>query len=244
MRQIYGLIIFFLLLFVFAKWGPAIPFSTLTQTKGEPLVVQGTGKVSVTPDIAKVSLGIKESGTSLKQVQDSVNKKSQDLVAQLKKLGIEEKDIKTSSYYVYPDYDYNANPQRINGYNVSISYEVTVRNFDKVNDVLATSTSFGANVVGRVNFDLSDDLKNKKLQEARGEAVSQAKEKAEGLSKAAGISLGKIINITESEEGQPIPFALPVTGGGGVAEKSITQPEITPGETEISITVSLSYEVR
>jgi len=83
-----SIILFFILLFVFAKWGPAINFSTTTQTKGEPFVVQGTGKSFVAPDIAKIDLGIEESGTDLKTVQDSVNKKSQSLVSQVEKLGI------------------------------------------------------------------------------------------------------------------------------------------------------------
>lgn len=244
MDNIKNVIIFFLLLFLFAKWGPSIPFSVLSQSKGEPMVVQGTGKVTVAPDIAKVNLGIQESGNSLKTVQDSVNKKSQSLVSQLKKLGIADRDIKTTSYSVYPNYDFSANPQRINGYSVSINYEVTVRNFDKVNDVLATATSFGANIVGGVSFDLSDDLKNQKTQEARNDAVKEAKQKAEGLAKAAGVTLGKIINVSEEEIGAPRPIPLLEKAGGGGVPVPIVQPNIQPGETEIDITVSLSYEVR
>src|SRR3989304_83123 len=83
-------IIFFVLLFVFAKWGPAVPFSVLSQSKGEPMVVTGEGKFTAIPDIAKVSGGIQDSGASLTQVQNSVNKKSQALVAALKKVGVEE----------------------------------------------------------------------------------------------------------------------------------------------------------
>lgn len=238
-----SIIIFFVLLFVFAKWGPAINFSSITQVKGEPFVVQGTGKVTIAPDIAKIDLGIQESGTDLKTVQNSVNKKSQDLVAQVKKLGVDPKDIKTISYYVYPQYDYTAPTPKITGYQVSTGYEVTIRDFTKINDIIASVTSFGANTVGGINFDLSDDLKNKTLQTAREEAVGEAKTKAEGLAKAAGISLGKIINVSESTPSNIRPINLPVSGGG-VAEKSVTQPEVQPGTTEIDVTISLSYEVR
>src|ERR1035437_6287204 len=92
---IITIVVFFVLLFVFAKWGPAINFSSTTQTKGDPFVVQGTGKSIVAPDIAKIDLGIQDSGTDLKTIEDSVNKKSQSLVAQIKKIGIDAKDIKT-----------------------------------------------------------------------------------------------------------------------------------------------------
>ena len=238
-----AVIVFFILLFVFAKWGPAINFSTTTQVKGDPFIVQGTGKATVAPDIAKIDFGIQESGSNLKTVQDSVNKKSQDLVNQIKKLGIDAKDIKTLSYSVYPQYDYTTPTQKITGYQVSTEYEVTIRDFTKINDLLGAATSFGANTIGGVNFDLSDNLKNQKLQEARDEAVSEAKTKAAGLAKAAGITLGKIINVSESTPSDIRNFALP-TSGAGLTEKSVTPPSVQPGTTEIDSTVSLSYEVR
>jgi uncharacterized protein YggE len=244
MKRVWPIVIFFILLFAFAKWGPPINFSTTTQTKGDPFVVQGTGKSFVAPDIAKIDLGIQETGSDLKTVQDSVNKKSQSLVSQTEKLGIAASDIQTISYDVYPQYDYTAVVQTITGYRVSTSYEVTIRDFTKINELLASATSYGANTVGSVNFDLSDDLKNQKLDEARVQAVNEAKTKAEGLAKAAGITLGKIINVSEETPSNIQPLALPMAGGGTVNEKSVTPPSVQSGTTELDVTVSLSYEVR
>ncbi|MGA3292142.1 MAG: SIMPL domain-containing protein [Candidatus Microgenomates bacterium] len=242
--QVFGLVFFiFILLFVFAKWGPPINFNSITQTKGEPLVVQGTGKSFVAPDIAKVDLGIQETGGDLKTVENSVNTKSQNLVTQIEKLGIAESDIQTILYNVYPQYDYTAPTQEITGYQVSTEYEVTVRDFTKINDLLSTSTSAGANTIGSVTFDLSDNLKNQKLQEARDEAVTEAKTKATGLAKAAGITLGNIINVSEETPSNVTPLMLPASGGG-VTEKTVTPPSIQSGTTEIDVTVSLSYEIR
>lgn len=238
-----SIIIFFILLFVFAKWGPTINFSSITQTRGEPFIVSGEGKVSVTPDIAKVTLGIQESGQILKQVQDNLNKKSKTLVDAIKKQGIDEKDIKTTSYYIYPQYDYtNPNP-RITGYSASTSYEVTIRDFDKVNEILAQATSAGANTAGGIALEVNDETKAKKLQEAREKAVAKAKEKAEGLAKAAGISLGKIINISESQGGNEIR-PMYATSKDLAAGGAPTPADIQPGETEITVTISLSYEIR
>lgn len=238
-----AVIIFFILLFVFAKWGPSIPFSVLSQQKGTPMIVEGTGKSFVTPDIAKVSVGVEESGTSLKSVQDSVNKKSKTLTDSLKKLGIDEKDIKTSSYNLYPQFDYQAPTQKITGYQVSITYEVTIRNFDKVNDALVAVTNAGANIIGNVAFEVNDKTKKEKLQEAREMAVSEAKEKAQGLAKAAGVTLGKAINISESQVGEPRPVAL-MEKAAGAPNTPVTQPEIIPGQAELSVSVSLSFEIR
>lgn len=241
-----SVIIFFVLLFAFAKWGPAIPFSVSSQTKGEPFIVSGEGKVAATPDTVKLSFGIEENGSSLKSVQDSVNKKSKALVDVLKKMGIDEKDIKTTSYNVYPNYDYNVSPQRITGYKVSTQYTATIKDFEKVNDAITAVTQAGANIVGGVSFELSEEAKNEKLNEAREEAVKKAKEKAEGLAGASGISLGRITNVSESQgTSYPGPIMLErakvIDGSGG---EPIAQPDIQPGETEISVSVSLSYEVR
>ena len=238
-----AVIIFFILLFCFAKWGPAINFSTTTQTKGEPFVVQGEGKSYVAPDIAKFDLGIEETGTNLKTIEDSVNKKSQSLTDQIKKLGIAEKDIKTISYNVNPQYDYTSSTQKITGYQVSTSYEITIRDLTKINDILGNATSYGANTIGSVNFDLSDNLKNQKMQEARDIAVTQAKTEATGLAKSAGITLGKIINVSETTPSNIRPVTMNALGGGA-ADKTVTTPSVATGTTEIDVTVSLSYEVR
>ncbi len=240
-----AVIIFFALLFVFAKWGPSINFATTTQTKGEPFIASGEGKVSVTPDIAIVTLGIQETGSSLKTVQNSVNVKSKSLTEALKKLGVSENDIKTTSYNVYPQYDYSSSTQRITGYQVSTNYKVTVKDFDKVNDILVSATGAGANIVGNVSFDINDSTKLEKTNEARELAVKNAKEKAEGLAKAAGIGLGNILNVSENQSSSNAirTMAIPAAGGGDMAKANI-QPDIQPGQTEINVTVSLSYEVR
>lgn len=240
-----SVIIFFALLFVFSKWGPAINFNTTSQSKGEPMVVSAEGKVAVAPDIAKVSVGIEESGTSLKTVQDTANKKSKSLVDQIKKLGIDEKDIKTTSYNVYPQNDYNANPPKITGYRVSTDYQIDVKDFDKINDLMVIATNSGANVIGGVSFEISDDLKEEKLNEARAEASDKAKAKAQGLAKAANITLGKIINISENQGiDYPRPYLMDkATLNAGGAEPA-SAPDIQPGQTDLTITVSLSFEIR
>ncbi|MFH1863657.1 MAG: SIMPL domain-containing protein [bacterium] len=240
----------FVLLFSLFKFGPKLPISVTTQEKGTPMVVSGTGKVTAIPDIATVSLGIEESGYSLKEAQTQVNTKSKSLTSTLKKMGIDEKDIKTTSYNVYPEYDfsealsfaYESTPQKIKGYRVSTDYTVKVRDFDKINDVLVKATEVGVNSIGGINFEVNEETKKEKLQEAREEAVKEVKEKAQGLAKAAGISLGKVINVSESQGYSPQPlYAMErIDAAPGVA----TKPDIQPGETEISVTVSLSYEIR
>lgn len=242
MKKAGGVILFFVLLFVYSKWGPSLPISVLTQTKGEPLMVTETGKVAVVPDIAKITIGIEEQGQSLKQAQNSVNSKSKKITDELKKLGIEEKNIKTINYNLYPEYDYQTSPYKINGYRVTTSYEVKITDFEVVNDAVDVATNSGANIVGNISFEVNEKTKEELTNKAREEAVEKAKSKAKGLAKAAGITLGKIINIQEADGYQPRPILMydKATGlGAGTPETA----NITPGETEISVTVTLSYSL-
>lgn len=242
MKGLVKIVLFFILLFLYSKFGPSLPISVLTQTKGEPMIVTETGKVTVVPDVVKVTLGIEIQGQTLKQVQSAVNTKSKTLTDSLKKLGIDEKDIKTTNYSVSPEYDYQSNPYRINGYRVSTSYEIKITDFDTVNEVLTIATSTGANIIGNMSFEVNEKTKEKLTQEAREKAVTLAKNKAEGLAKASGITLGKIINVTESTG---FDYPRPVmTIGKEMTADTLETANIQAGETEISVTVSLSYEIR
>ena len=200
----------------------------------------------VTPDTAIVTVGIQETGASLKTIQESVNKKSQALVDALKSMGINKEDIKTVSYNLYPQYDYTTSTtNRITGYQISTNYQVKVKDFDKVNEVLTTATGVGANAIGSVSFEVNDETEKEKLNEARELAVKEAKAKADGLSKAAGINLGNIVNISESQNsGDQIRPLYGMGGAPDVTTKEIAVADIEPGQTEIQVTVSLSFEVR
>ncbi len=238
-------VLFFVFLFIFAKWGPAIPFSVTSQAKGEPFVVSGNGKVFVTPDMAVINLGIQGDGPSLKTVEASVNAKSKALTDSLKNLGISEDDIKTTSYNVYPNYDYNDSTSRITGFQVSISYQVKIRDFDKVNDALTKAIAAGANVVGGISFDVNDKTEKEKMNEARKLAVEDAKAKAEGLAGAAGISLGKVINVSENQSyGRPVPYETMMAVDKAAGNATTPEASVAPGQTEINLSVSLTYEVR
>lgn len=208
------------------------------------MIVTGEGKATAVPDIAKISAGIQDSGASLSQVQTSVNKKSQTLVAALKKLGVEDKDIKTTAYNISPQQNFQSNPPVITGYQVSISYEITLRKIDTVNDALAAVTAAGANLVGGVTFDLSDEAELKALDAARTDAVTKAKNNAESLAKASGVTLGKIINVSENQTGAIRPPVFAADKAVGLGAGPAPAPNVTPGTTEIDVSVSLSYEVR
>lgn len=226
--------------FVFAKWGPGIPITSVVTQKQDLFTVTGEGKVTVVPDTAVVNLGITANSPTVKTAQTQANTVINKVTEELKGLEIADKDIKTSNYSIYPQYDYQSGITRITGYQVNASLTITVREMDKVNQVIDIATANGANTVGGIQLTVDEKRQKELLQQAREEAVKEAKAKAESLAGTTGITLGKIVNIQETNGNAPQPIyakeMMAVSGGGDT--------QIQPGSTDISTSVTLFYETR
>jgi len=207
-----------------------------------------SAKVFAKPDIAQISLAVKtdrqkDAAMAVKNNTDKMNA----VVVKVKELGIDEKDIQTSAYNLTPEYDYSVNVGRgaLAGYSVYQEVTVKIRDLDKVGKVIESATAAGSNQVGGISFTI-DDLTNLKNQ-ARTEAVAKAKEQAKIMAKLTGIKLGKLVNVWENSS-NPMPYqdayygakTVSVGMGGG----AVAAPEIQVGQNEISIEVTLSYEVK
>lgn len=234
------IILFTLLgLFLYTKTAGPIPFSVISiqTTKNSLFTASGTGKATLAPNTAQLSIGITQTSITVSDVQEKLNTKSQQVINELKNLGIEEKNIRTTNYSISPTYDFTAR-QKITGYTATQNLEIKTQKIELANNIIDTATASGANVVGGVNFTFDDETKNKLEDQARKEAVGAAKVKAESLASAAGIRLGRIIDVQESTAGLPVPmlqaFKADSAGGG--------ETNITLGENSIEITVTISYE--
>lgn len=240
-----AVIIFFLSLFAFIKLVGPIPFSvsSITTEKSDFFTVTGQGKVTVTPDIAIVSVGVASQGTSVKLAQKDLNTKMDAITKAVKQLGIDAKDIKTSNYSINPRYDYQSSTQRIIGYDANSSLTIKVRDMDKTNDVVDKATLNGANQVDGISFDVDDRAKSE--NEARVLAVADAKKKAELAAKTVGFTLGTIVNYSEGvNNGGPIPRMMYAKTAMEAGSDQTVPSTIEPGSNEIIIQVSLSYQLR
>lgn len=234
----YVLIIFAVWLGVYAygKFGPGLPISSVVTQKSELFTVSGEGKVTVVPDVAILNLGMSSRKNTVKAAQAEANTIVNQLTKALKESAVEDRDIKTTNFSVYPDYDYNNGANRIVGFHVNVSLTVTVRNIDKVNDILDKATNLGVNSVGGIQFTVAEDKLKELNKEARLKAIKEAKEKASELSSLSGMTLGKIVNIQEgANRAYPQPMMLK-------AESADAQ--IQPGTTDITSSVTLFYETR
>src|SRR3989338_188956 len=189
----------------------------------------GEGKVTAVPDIAVISASIVTQAVDSKTAQDQNSAKSKAVTDFLKKQGIDEKDIKTTDYNIYPQYRYpvNGGTPTITGYQVTQAYIIKVRDLDKISSILDGLVSAGANQVNNLGLQVEDQ--EKLTTEARQKAITDAKQKAEQLKGQVGIKLGHIVNFTENSNGSPVPMyydkAVGMGGGGG--------PEISVGQNEI-----------
>ncbi len=204
--------------------------------------ISGRGSLFAKPDIGHVSVSIVREKKTVAEAQRDAANAANKVFAFLKSKGVEEKDIKTTNFSIYPKYNYTQDRgQVLLGYEVRQTFDVKIRKLEMAGDIIAGASSAGANEVGNLSFtiDDSDALK----AEAREKAIKNAKEKAEKLSNDLGVRLGRLVNFSESDGGyQPQVFykAEAVGIGGGVSPS----PALPSGENEIVSNVTLVYEIR
>jgi uncharacterized protein YggE len=215
--------------------------------------VQGSATLTEKPDQALVSFMVNKTATKLEEAQSEANKAADAIVGDLKKMGIEEKDIKTNNYNSYPIYDQNEksvisyrSPQtKITGYTVNQNVSVSVHDIGKINEVIDIITKDGAENISGPNYTFSEDKQKALTEQARTEAINEAKQKAKSMAKSAGIRLGRILSVQENGGLYPIrdiavtSKAMEVSVG---SEPAVPTTNLNPGESKITQTVTLSYE--
>jgi len=217
--------------------------------------VSGEGKIVAVPDIAQLSFGVlTEGGNNLTDLQRENTEKINRVITFLKENGIDAKDIKTQSYNITPRYQYFSCPPSVNkeeiipcppsrivGYTINQDISVKIRELDNTGDILAQVVDSGVNTVSGPDFTVDDptELQN----QAREDAITEAKNKAKTIAKAGGFRLGKLLSIQEG-------FYFPRTIQAQLYAKAesyvgdLESPSIEPGSQEIVVNVTLTYEIK
>ena len=202
------------------------------------MTVSGEGTVYVVPDVATISLGVTVNGDTAKAALDANSVALAAVIEKLKAAGIDDKDIQTSGLFLGPVYDYSASsgaPQAVLGCTASNNVTVFVRAVDQVGPVLDASVNDGANVLNGVNFGLLDQ--KPAVDQARDLAVADAKRKADLLAKASGVTVGKILNITEQGG-----YAPPMPLASAALDKSAGVP-VAAGQMQIGTSVTMTFAI-
>ena len=204
------------------------------------LSVSGNGQAYLAPDIAYIYVGVHtEKFTAADAVAENTTQ-TQKVIDAIKDFGIDEKDIRTTNFSIYPQDKYDpqtGTPTGEKTYMVDNTVYVTVRKLDQLGDLLDTVVTAGANTVNSVQFDVAN--KAEALKQARADAVKDAKAQAEELAAAAGLSLGDIQSIGFLDN-QPVPLFDGKGGGGPAVAESAAVP-IQPGQLSFTVSVNNSY---
>jgi uncharacterized protein len=198
--------------------------------------VTGEATVSVPPDMAQIDGGVTSEAKTAREASDANNTAMGKVLLALKGAGIEEKDVQTSRLQLQPQIgSKSTGPSAISGYRASNRVTIRLRDVTRVASVIDTLVGAGANDIGGINFTVSNA--SKLLDEAREKAVDDARRKAEIYAKAAGVTLGAPLVI--SEEGSPGPVFRAKMVGGMAASATVAQ-----GEETLQVSVSVSWAIK
>lgn len=218
------------------------------------ITVSGKGEVFAVPDTATFSVTVQEEAKQVADAQEVATKKSNDIIAYLKGEGIEEKDIKTTDYSVYPQYDYiqgvcsgtycPPGRQELRGFQVIQTLTIKVRDTKKAGDLLSGVGGLGASSVSGLSFTVDDE--DTLTAEARGKAIEDAEKKAEELADQLGVKLVRIVSFYEDAGGYPAPYAYArgAAMDASVAQEKAIAPDLPVGENKIISNVNVTYEIR
>jgi len=200
--------------------------------------VTGEANVSVAPDLAQIDGGVTTDAKTAREASDANNAAMGKVLLALKGAGVDEKDYQTSRLSLQPQYATSSKTAERPGvvsFRASNHVTIKVRDVAKVASVIDVLVGAGANEIGGINFIVTQA--SKALDEAREQAISDARRKAQIYAKAAGVTLGEPIAI--SEEGGPASVFRSKVAGGMAAPAPVAQ-----GEETLSVTVSVSWAIK
>lgn len=199
------------------------------------ITVTGEGEASAAPDLREVDLTTSVEAATASAAQDANSEQMSSLVAKLKELGIEEKDLQTAGYSVHPVYDYDVSPAAITGYEARQTLTVTIRNKDLVSSVLTIAGDLEVAYIGDVRLSIEDTTEVK--TEAREEALREARQQALAIAQAMGAELGSVVSYYESEGYTPYYSRSVYDQAEGAA------PEVPEGENEVTVSVTVTFAI-
>jgi hypothetical protein len=208
----------------------------LAQDLPPAISVTGEAMISVPPDLAEVEAGVNSDAKTARAASDANNTTMGQLLLALKAAGIDARDIQTSRLSLQPQNAPNhTGPSAIVGYRASNRVTVRLRDVTKVATTIDMLVGAGANDIDGVNFMVSQA--SKLLDDARTQAVADARRKAEIYAKAAGVTLGAPLNISEGGSPGPMPFRK-------MAAAPMATTPIAQGEEMLSVTVNVTWAIK
>lgn len=225
----------------------AVPSASAGSTGGTPseITVSASSTVYLVPDKATVSFGVTTQELTADLAQSRNSEAVKQVIEVLISRGVEEKSIRTTSYSMYPQYDWSeGGEQRITGYSVHTAISVQDQDVEELGNLLSACVDAGINNVDNVSFLCSGY--DEAYREALTQAVAASREKAETLAAAAGKKLDEVLVITEGWQDASARYGRSVNSSAVFAKETSMDagaPSIQPGETEITANVTVTYRI-
>jgi uncharacterized protein YggE len=218
------------------------PVSAQDVRPREPVIsVSGQGEASVAPDMALLSLSVVRNGKTAEEALSSNSTAMKDVLSSLRADGIADRDVQTSNFSIHPQYrqsepkDGVVEPPEVVGYEVSNMLMLKVRDLGKLGELIDSSVKLGVNQGGQISF--TNDNPDTVLTEARKAAVAEAVAKARTLTEAAGVKLGRILEINENSA-SPMPEPMMRMS---MAKDMRQAVPIAAGENSYTVTVNVTF---
>lgn len=197
------------------------------------VTVTGEATIAVAPDTAMIRIGVTSQDKTAREAGDLNARQMTAVLAAIKDAGIADRDIQTSRLSLQPQYDPNkGGTARLTGFQATNQVTVRIRDIDKLPSVLDRAIAAGANEMSGIEFVVSEQ--SRLLDQARDDAIADARRKAELYAKAAGTKIGRVVSITE-EGSSPPPRPMQAMRAGAVP--------VAPGEHMLRAVVTVSYEL-
>jgi uncharacterized protein YggE len=208
----------------------------------DTITVTGSGLAYGAPDIARLGLGVEAINADVLTAVDDANGRMNAVIQALQDAGVAAEDIRTENYSIYQERNYGPQGSPADAssvYHVSNTVAITVREIDRVGELLSTAVASGANIVNYMQFDIAD--RSALESEARDSAVADARARADQLAATLGLAVGRPVRVVENAGGYyPMYEGMGGGGGGGVAA---SVPPISQGTLSVSMSVTITYAV-
>lgn len=209
-------------------------------TDAGTIVVSGTGRVSVEPDVADLRLGVAVARATVDAARGVAAETMAAILAAVADAGVERRDVRTALLSVQPRYEYRENqPPTLAGYDLANVVEVTVRDLARLGDVVDGTLAAGATSLDQLSFRVADPEPAER--EARLRAMAVARARADVLAEAAGL---RIVGVSDIVEGGAPPMPLPHMKAERMMLAADAATPVEAGSMEISVSVTVSYRAR
>ena len=225
----------------------ASPVVVSQQTTG--FWVNGKGEITVTPNLATVSLGVETMETNVADAQAEASDGMKKIMKSLADSGINQKDIQTGAFYITQRINWNSYQSSIIGYTVTNMLTVKIRDMNKVGDIIDSAIAAGGDIIRMDNLTFSVEDPSEIYQQAREKATANARDKAEQYARLLGVKLGAPTYVSEStQQSNPYYYGNNVGNyySGNMTTPTVTDSSdssISPGQNKITLNITVAYEL-